>query len=288
MKIKDHFLSKEIFEIKETEIEGIFKTYPFPENLGKYYESKDYISHHQDSNSLKEKIYKFAQSFNLNYKRNILSSVSFENAKVLDYGCGAGEFLKHIENDVQTFGYEPSDAARNFAKQKTTKTKFIENLNEIENGSLDVITLWHVFEHIENQTEILSLFYDKLKSNGHLIIAVPNCTSYDAKYYKDFWAAYDVPRHIFHFSKKGMEKFFNTENWKLEKIKPLLLDSYYISILSEKYKKNPLFFIFGGLRGAISNIKASKTANFQVWYILSKKSRKSIFKLFLKVNFQLF
>ena len=95
MKIKDHFLSKEIFEIKETEIEGIFKTYPIPENLGKYYESKDYISHHQDSNSLKEKIYKFAQSFNLNYKRNILSSVSFENAKVLDYGCGAGEFLKH-------------------------------------------------------------------------------------------------------------------------------------------------------------------------------------------------
>ena len=179
--------------------------------------------------------------------------------------------MKHIENDVQTFGYEPSDAARNFAKQKTTKTKFIENLNEIENGSLDVITLWHVFEHIENQTEILSLFYDKLKSNGHLIIAVPNCTSYDAKYYKDFWAAYDVPRHIFHFSKKGMEKFFNTENWKLEKIKPLLLDSYYISILSEKYKKNPLFWIFGGILGAISNIKASKNGEFSSLVYIIKK-----------------
>ena len=271
MKIKDHFLSKEEFEIRETEIEGIFKTYPIPENLGKYYESKDYISHHQDSNSLKEKIYKFAQSFNLNYKRNILSKVTFENAKVLDYGCGAGEFLKHIENDVETFGFEPSDAARNFAKQKTTKTKFVENLNEIENESLDVITLWHVFEHIENQSEILSLFYQKLKTNGYLIIAVPNHTSYDGKYYKEFWAAYDVPRHIFHFSKNGMQKLFDTENWKLEKIKPLLLDSYYISILSEKYKKNPLFFIFGGIRGAISNIKASKTGEFSSLIYIIKK-----------------
>ena len=271
MKIKDHFLSKEEFEIRETEIEGIFKTYPIPENLGKYYESKDYISHHQDSNSLKEKIYKFAQSFNLNYKRNILSKITFENAKVLDYGCGAGEFLKHIENDVETFGFEPSDAARNFAKQKTTKTKFVENLNEIENESLDVITLWHVFEHIENQSEILSLFYQKLKTNGYLIIAVPNHTSYDGKFYKEFWAAYDVPRHIFHFSKNGMKKLFNTENWKLEKIKPLLLDSYYISILSEKYKKNPLFFIFGGIRGAISNIKASKTGEFSSLIYIIKK-----------------
>lgn len=271
MKIKDHFLSGEEFEIIETEIEGIYKTFPIPENLGKYYESKNYISHHQDSNSLKEKIYKFAQSFNLNYKRNILSKVTFENAKVLDYGCGAGEFLKHIENDVETLGFEPSEAARNFAKQKTSKTKFVENLEEIEKESLDVITLWHVFEHIENQSEILSLFHQKLKSNGYLIIAVPNHTSYDGKFYKEFWAAYDVPRHLFHFSKIGMQKLFNTENWKLEKIKPLLLDSYYISILSEKYKKNPLFWIFGGIRGVISNIKASKTGEFSsLIYIIRK------------------
>lgn len=271
MKIKDHFLSKEIFEIKETEIKGIYKTYPIPENISKYYESKNYISHHQDSNSLKEKIYKFAQSFNLNYKRNILSAVTFENAKILDYGCGAGEFLKHIENDVETFGFEPSEAARNFSKQKTSKTKFVENLDEIENESIDVITLWHVFEHIENQSEILSLFHQKLKSNGYLIIAVPNHTSYDGKYYKEFWAAYDVPRHIFHFSKSGMQKLFNTKNWKLEKIKPLLLDSYYISILSEKYKKNPLFFLFGGIIGAISNIKASKTGEFSSLVYIIKK-----------------
>lgn len=271
MKIKDHFLSGETFEIQETEIKGIYKTSPIPENLSKYYESKNYISHHQDSGSLKEKLYKFLQKFNLNYKYNILSKNSFRNAKVMDYGCGAGEFLKFIEEDFETFGFEPNQNARTAAQQKTTKTKFISNLDELENESLDVITLWHVFEHIENQDEMLNQFYDKLKKNGVLIIAVPNHTSYDGQKYKEFWAAYDVPRHIFHFSKSGMEKFFNNENWKLEKIKPLLLDSYYISMLSEKYKKSSIFWLKGFFFGSISNFKASKTGEFSsLVYIIRK------------------
>lgn len=262
MKIKDHFLTQEIFEIKETEIPGILKTSPIPENLDRYYESKDYISHHQDSGSLKEKLYKLLQKFNLNYKKKILISEIGKEKKVLDYGCGAGEFIKFIENDFETFGFEPNEKARSFAKEKTSKTKFISSLDEIENNSLDAITLWHVFEHIDNQKDVLNIFRNKLKINGLLIIAVPNHTSYDAKHYQEFWAAYDVPRHVFHFSKNGMIKLMNNENWKLEKIKPLLLDSYYISILSENYKKNTLSWFFGGIRGAISNFKALKTGEF--------------------------
>ncbi len=272
MKIKDHFLTQEYFELKETNIKGILKTYPIPLNLSKYYESKEYISHHQDNGSLKERIYKFAQSFNLNYKRNILAKETFQNAKVLDYGCGAGEFIKHIENDFETFGFEPNQNARTAATKKVKKSKIISDINEIENASLDVITLWHVFEHIENQEDILNIFYNKLKNNGLLIIAVPNHTSYDGQYYKEFWAAYDVPRHIYHFSKSGMQQLFNNENWQLKKIKPLLLDAYYISILSEKYKKNPFFCLKGGLVGAISNFKASKTGEFSsLIYIIEKK-----------------
>ncbi|MGC4129031.1 MAG: class I SAM-dependent methyltransferase [Bergeyella sp.] len=271
MKIKDHFLSGETFEIQETEHKGIYKTCPVPENISKYYESKDYISHHQDSGSVKEKLYKFLQKFNLNYKYNILSKHLFQGAKVLDYGCGAGEFLKFIEEDFDTVGFEPNENARTSAKQKTSKTQFISDLNELENESLDGITLWHVFEHIENPSEMLNQFFDKLKPNGFLIIAVPNHTSYDAKHYKEFWAAYDVPRHLFHFSKSGMEKFFNTEKWKLEKIKPLLLDSFYISMLSEKYKKSSLFWLKGFVFGAISNFKASKTGEFSsLVYIIRK------------------
>lgn len=272
MKIKDHFLTGENFEIKETQTPGVFKTYPIPENISRYYESEDYISHHQDSGSLKEKVYKFLQGFNLNYKRNILAQNLFRNAKVLDYGCGAGEFAKYIEDDFTTFGFEPNDSALNAAKQKSTKTKFISDIQDIYDHSLDAITLWHVFEHIENQQDMLQIFYNKLKTNGLLIIAVPNPGSDDAKRYREFWAAYDVPRHIYHFTKSGMEQLMNNENWKIKKIKPLLLDSYYISMLSEKYKKSPLFWLKGMFYGTISNIKASKTGEFSsLIYIIEKK-----------------
>lgn len=272
MKITDHFLTKEIFEIVETSTKGIFKTTPLPSDLDRYYESVNYISHHQDSGSLKEKLYKFLQLFNLKYKSRILHAHLNRHARVLDYGCGAGEFLKFIENDFQTIGFEPNQSARHFAKEKTTKTAFLNDINLIENESLDAITLWHVFEHIENQKDILEIFHNKLKDSGLLIIAVPNPTSFDAKHYQEFWAAYDVPRHIYHFSKSGMENLMNTKNWKLKKIKPLLLDSFYISMLSEKYRKSGFYRIKGLLLGSISNFKALKTQEYSsLIYIIEKK-----------------
>jgi 2-polyprenyl-3-methyl-5-hydroxy-6-metoxy-1,4-benzoquinol methylase len=274
MKIKDHFLTKEQFEIKETETKGVFKTTPIPEDLNRYYDSVDYISHHQDSGSIKEKLYKFLQGFNLNYKKNILKNNLSPNSKILDYGCGAGEFLKFIENDFQTFGFEPDTDARNAALKKSEKTKIIDDLNIITDNSLDAITLWHVFEHVENQKEMLKIFHHKLKEKGLLIIAVPNPTSYDAIHYKEFWAAYDVPRHLYHFSKNGMENLIKSkkENWELKKIKPLLLDSLYISMLSEKYKKSPFFWVKGLVFGVISNFKALKTDEFSsLIYIIEKK-----------------
>ena len=272
MKVKDHFLTQEEFEIKETTIAGIYKTSPVPENLSKYYDSKDYISHHQDSGSLKEKLYKFLQNFNLNYKRKILVDFVGLNKKILDYGCGAGEFVKYIEKDFITFGFEPSESAKQYAIGKVQQTTIIDNLDFINDGTLDAITLWHVFEHVENQDEMLNKFHSKLKENGVLIIAVPNPTSYDALKYKEFWAAYDVPRHIYHFSKSGMEKLMNNENWKIKKIKPLLLDSFYISMLSEKYQKSALSWVKGMIFGLISNIKASKTGEYSsLIYIIEKK-----------------
>ena len=273
MKIKDHFLSHEEFELIETETKGVFKTAPIPSNISKYYESEDYISHHQDTGSLKEKVYKFLQSFNLQYKKTILIDRIKKDSKVLDYGCGAGEFVKYIENDFETFGFEPNLDARNAAISKTSKAKIIDDLNSIENQSLDAITLWHVFEHIENQKEMLDIFYSKLKEKGLLIIAVPNPTSYDAKHYKEFWAAYDVPRHVYHFSKNGMENLISKNpDWKLRKIKPLLLDSFYISMLSEKYKKSPLFWLKAVVHGTISNVKALFNTEFSsLIYIIEKR-----------------
>lgn len=271
MKIKDHFLSGEIFDLVETEIQGILKTTPLPPDLSKYYESENYISHHQDSGSFKEKIYKFAQSFNLNYKRNLLAKKLHKDALVLDYGCGAGEFIKYISDTFHVLGYEPNHDARLAASKKMGQDKLISSIDAVPDGSLDAITLWHVLEHIENQQYILNKFHNKLKFNGLLVIAVPNHKSYDAHYYKDYWAAYDVPRHVYHFSKDGMNKLFNDSDWQLQEIKPLLLDSYYISIISEKYKKNPLFWLKGSVIGAISNIKASKNGEFSSLIYLIRK-----------------
>lgn len=273
MKIKDHFLSQETFEIIETETKGVYKTSPIPSNISKYYESEDYISHHQDSGSFKEKLYKFLQSFNLKYKQNILLDRIPKNSNVLDYGCGAGEFVKFIENNFNTIGFEPDADARKAAESKISKAKIIDDIQKIENNSLDAITLWHVFEHVENQNEMLEIFHSKLKEKGLLIIAVPNPTSYDAKHYKEFWAAYDVPRHVYHFSKNGMENLISkNKNWNLIKIKPLLLDSYYISMLSEKYKKSSLFWLKAMIQGTISNVKASISNEYSsLIYIIEKK-----------------
>ncbi|WP_294209605.1 class I SAM-dependent methyltransferase [uncultured Chryseobacterium sp.] len=273
MKIKDHFLSQEIFDVTETETPGVFKTSPIPSDLSRYYESEDYISHHQDSGSLKEKLYKFLQSFNLKYKKTILLDRISKGGKVLDYGCGAGEFVKFIENDFETLGFEPDPDARAAASSKAQKAVLLDDIRTIEDHTLDAITLWHVFEHIENQEEMLSIFHDKLKDKGLLIIAVPNPTSYDAIHYGPYWAAYDVPRHIFHFSKNGMENLIKKKSgWKLRKIKPLILDSYYISMLSEKYKKSPLFWLKAVVHGTISNVKALFSTEFSsLIYIIEKR-----------------
>lgn len=274
MRIKDHFLTNEEFEVIETSTTGVFKTTPLPSNLDRYYESEKYISHHQDSGSLKEILYKYLQSFNLKYKQNVLTKNLRTGIQVLDYGCGAGEFLKFIENDLNAIGFEPNESAKTAAEKKLTKTKIISDLNIIEDNSLDAITLWHVFEHIVNQEEMLTIFHQKLKKNGILVIAVPNPDSFDAKHYGKFWAAYDVPRHVFHFTKTGMQNLIKSksEKWNLKKIKPLLLDSFYISMLSENYKKNAFSWLKGFVFGAISNFKASKTNEFSsLIYIIEKK-----------------
>lgn len=272
IKVTDHFLTKEEFHVSPTSTPGILKTEPVPSDLKKYYESQDYISHHQDKGGIKETVYKKFQQLNLNYKSNILSAYLPKKATVLDYGCGAGEFLKYIEDDFATFGLEPNDDARAAAERKTESTTLLQDLNILENNSLDAITLWHVFEHIENQQDTLEIFYNKLKTNGLLIIAVPNFRSFDAEYYNQFWAAYDVPRHIYHFSQEGMKELFINKKWNLKKIKPLLLDAFYISLMSEKYRKNPIFWLKGPIIGAISNLKASKTGEFSsLIYIIEKK-----------------
>ena len=268
MKIKDHFLTKEIFEVEETSYEGVLKTQNLPENLDKYYDSNKYISHHKD-NSLKSKIYQLVQKFNEKYKLKIISKFK-ASGKILDYGCGDGSFLAFMKNHhFSVTGYEPNEKARNIAASKIEEKNLVKSLDDIENNSLDIITLWHVLEHIPNPEEILASLRQKLKNDGVLLIALPNHQSFDAKFYKENWAAWDVPRHIFHYGKEGAIRFFNLNQFDVLYTYPLPFDSLYISMTSEIYVKNPLGLLRFPLIGLLSNLKGMKNGNFSsIIYVL--------------------
>lgn len=270
MKIKDHFLSNEIFEIQKSEYTDILKTTQIPEDLSKYYESEKYLSHSKDQ-SLKSKIYLLIQKLNEKYKLKIINKYK-TSGTVLDYGCGDGTFLKFIKDkNFSILGFEPNIKAAETAKSKISENHITTSLDSVENNSLDIITLWHVLEHIPNPEEILSKLRLKLKNDGYIVIAVPNYKSFDAKFYREFWAAWDVPRHIFHYSKKGAIDFFNNHKFEVIHTYPLPFDSFYISLISENYMNNPLGIFRFPFIAALSNLKGMNDGNYSsVIYILKK------------------
>ena len=257
--VKDYSVSKETFDLYHDETLDMLITSPQPslENLGKYYESEDYISHTDNKRSLFEKLYHFIKSIALKNKLNLINSLQLNKGRILDIGAGTGDFLSVAKNDGwQTIGVEPSDRAKSIAKNKGVS--FVEQTSELENGSFDVISMWHVLEHVPDLDRQIKELKRLLKPTGTLIIAVPNFKSFDAKYYGKFWAAYDVPIHFWHFSKTAIKLLFEKEEMKLEKVLPMKFDSFYVSLLSEKYKSGKMNFIKAFFIGLQSNWKASK------------------------------
>ncbi len=188
----------------------------------------------------------------------------FDGKELLDIGCGTGDFLKVArENNWVVSGVEPDVNARKIANEKTgDSVQDISALLEFSDQGFDVITLWHVLEHLPKLEDHIRVFQKLLKPNGKLIIAVPNYKSYDALYYQNFWAAYDVPRHLWHFSQSGMSDLFNKFGFKLSARHPMKFDSFYVSLLSEKYKNgfmNPFMAFWVGLR---SNLKAKSSMEY--------------------------
>ena len=271
--VKDYSVSKETFDLYYDETLDMLITHPQPslENLGKYYESEDYISHTDNKRSLFEKLYHFIKSIALKNKLNLINSLQPQKGRILDIGAGTGEFLSVAKNDGwQTIGLEPSDRAKAIAKNKGVS--FVENTSELENQSFDVISMWHVLEHVPDLDKQIKELKRLLKPTGTLIIAVPNFKSFDAKYYGKFWAAFDVPIHFWHFSKTAIKLLFEKEGMKLEKVLPMKFDSFYVSLLSEKYKSGKMNFVKAFFRGLQSNWKASKHFEYSSHiYILKNK-----------------
>jgi 2-polyprenyl-3-methyl-5-hydroxy-6-metoxy-1,4-benzoquinol methylase len=271
--VKDHSVSKETFDLYHDETMDMLVTYPQPslKNLGKYYESLDYISHTDSKRSFFEKAYHFVKSIALKNKLDLINSLQPVKGRILDIGAGTGDFLFVAkQNGWQTIGVEPSDKAKAIALKK--EVPFVEDTTELEGHSFDVITMWHVLEHVPNLDSQIKELKRLLKPNGSLIVAVPNFKSFDAKYYGAFWAAYDVPIHFWHFSKKAIKTIFEKEEMELEKVLPMKFDSFYVSLLSEKYKSGKMNFIRAFIIGLQSNLKAKHNLEYSSHiYVLKNK-----------------
>jgi len=261
--VKDYSVSKETFDLYHDEELDMLITTPQPslDSLGKYYESVDYISHTDSKRSLFEKAYHFVKSIALKNKLDLINSLQPDKGMILDIGAGTGDFLSVAnQNGWQTIGVEPSDKAKAIAKNKGVS--FVEKTTELENQSFDVISMWHVLEHVPNLDDQIKELKRLLKPNGTLIIAVPNFKSFDAKHYGKFWAAYDVPIHFWHFSKTAIQALFQREKMKLVKVVPMKFDSFYVALLSEKYKTGKMNFIKAFFVGLQSNWKAKKNLEY--------------------------
>lgn len=273
----DHSTTKENFTIVSCETCDFTFTNPRPKdkNLGEYYKSDMYISHTNNTKGLFNWLYQTVRKYAIGNKLNLLQKTSAKGMH-LDVGCGTGEFLNACKNaGYITKGIEPSKLAReqaieNFSLSVSENT----NLNQFQKEQFNSISMWHVLEHVPNLNETIGEFDRILDKNGKVIIAVPNHKSWDANHYKEFWAAWDTPIHLWHFSKETIEKLFENHNFKLTKTKPMLFDSFYVALLSEEFKTGKKKFIKGFVIGLISNIigTISKKGCSSTIYVFEKKN----------------
>jgi len=269
---EDFLVSHEKFHlVKCTQCQFVF-TNPRPAELeiGRYYQSADYISHQNKSTSFINGLYKIVRNYTLKQKLKLVNSIS-EKDNILDYGCGTGHFLNICKNaGWNPYGIEPDPTARNISKQSLPDHIF-EKIEETKNTQFNTITLWHVLEHVHQLNETLVKLRAKLHPNGKLLLALPNHQSKDSQLYGKFWAGYDVPRHLYHFDKGSVNQLAQKHNFNVEKILPMKFDSFYVSMLSEKYKGNRVNLITPFINGCKSNIYAKKGLNYSsLIFILSK------------------
>jgi 2-polyprenyl-3-methyl-5-hydroxy-6-metoxy-1,4-benzoquinol methylase len=275
--LKDEFLTKEDFHICECLNCGLLYTMPRPDKdkIGAYYKSEAYYSHQENKKGFIPKVYERVKSINLKHKYRLATN-GMQPGKLLDIGCGVGDFLHTAEmHGWECIGVEPSEDAKAIA-QKRMKGKIIvsEELEGFPDGAFDVITMWHVLEHVDDLKWQVAQLQRLVKPSGRVVIAVPNYKSYDGQFYKEHWAAYDVPRHLNHFNRITLSKIFKTSGLELVKMDKLKWDAYYISYLSEQYRHHSLPLVRGLYRGFISNCKARRSGEWSsLVYVFERKTR---------------
>lgn len=270
--VVDHAISGETFTLRKHPKLQLWMTSPAPQNLHSYYESDDYISHSDKGNTLFGKIYQSVKSLRTKRKLSWLKRTLGRTGKLLDIGTGTGEFIKAAAaRGWIVTGVEPNASARKKALKKGLQVE--EKLEEIKSGDYDVVTLWHVLEHLPNLEGSIENIKALIKPSGILVLALPNFKSWDAQHYGSYWAGYDVPRHLWHFSKSSVIELFGNSGFELEKIRPMYMDAFYVSLLSEKYRHGKLRWVAALLNGIRSNSKAGRTGEYSSLIYILKKSK---------------
>lgn len=273
---KDYTVSNENFQLVTCNSCHFKFTNPRPDDsvLGSYYKSEDYISHSNTKKGIISKLYHSVRNYTLQ-KKIALVRKHVPVGTILDYGCGTGMFLNVCQqNNWKAYGMEPDSGAKKIASGMGLKVASdkAELLSVTGNTKFDAITLWHVLEHVTDLDETLNFFKDFLSVSGVLIIAVPNYTSFDAQHYKETWAAYDVPRHLYHFEIKTISQLLSRFSFKLVETQPMKFDSFYVSMLSEKYKTGSINYFKAFITGLKSNLKTKSASDYSsVIYVFNKQ-----------------
>lgn len=272
-KTKDYLVSEEHFEVYLDPTTQIAQTHPAPavDKLAQYYASDAYISHGNQKRTIIDRLYAWVQQLMFKQKEQWLSKHTKEKKRYLDFGCGTGALVHHLNHqNWEAYGVEPNDKARSLSFSQ--KLLYVD-LSQLPESNFDVIALWHVLEHLPDPEETLKELSNQLNTTGHLFLALPNFNSFDAKYYKDFWAAYDVPRHLWHFSSTGITQLCDKIGFELVESKGMPFDAFYVSYLSEQHQKNSLPFFRALGVGLWSNLKACYTEEFSSKvYVFKKKA----------------
>lgn len=279
---KDYLTTKEVFEIQKCNACNFAFTQDFPveEEIGRYYDAPEYISHSDTNKGIINMLYHLARKISLKSKSKLVTEYTKSTkGKLLDIGAGTGYFLNRMkELKWIVTGIEKSEAARKYAKLKFgIDCQDSEYLYGVPCKTKDVITMWHVLEHLEHLNSVFEHIHNILKDDGVLFIALPNKDSFDAAYYKEYWAAYDVPRHLWHFSPDDFRHIAGRHQFEVIETKPMHFDAFYISMLSEKHKGSFLAGIRGLFHGGIYFLRTlgNKNGSSSLIYILKKKGKKS-------------
>ncbi|MDR0505951.1 MAG: class I SAM-dependent methyltransferase [Dysgonamonadaceae bacterium] len=272
---RDNLATYKNFSLVRCESCGFVLTQNFPDEneIGRYYDVPEYISHSDTQKGIVNLLYHFVRKLSLRSKAGLVKKVSGKTTgDLLDIGAGTGYFLNRMKTDGwKISGVEKSASAREYAEKKFCFTIHPpEYLPQLPECSQDIVSLWHVLEHLEKLNETMQIIHKLMKDNGTAIIALPNLNSVDARYYKENWAAYDVPRHLWHFSPDVMKILAEKHGFCITAFKPMYFDVFYISMLSEKNRGSSS--LVGLLKGFVFFLRSlsgiSKCSS--VIYVLKK------------------